>query len=184
MKKRTAHALLGPAGIGSVLIMCASLVLSQQATTIKKSFISVYRLSDQSTQVTYTADKLIEAPNWSPDGKQLLVNTGGDLYTLPVIGGAAAQLKKIDLGAVSHCNNDKGFSPDGKTVAFSARAGASGSQVYTVAAEGGSPKLIVPRPQAIFMGFHQTDVGWRLCLNATGTSISSGCLPVGARRSV
>ena len=141
------------AGVGSVLIACASLVLSQQAAPIKKSFISVYRLSDQSTQVIYTADKLIEAPNWSPDGKQLLVNTGGDLYTLPVGGSAAAQLKKIDLGSLSHCNNDKGFSPDGKTLAFSARAGAPGSQVYTVAAEGGSPKMIVAETPSYFHGF-------------------------------
>ena len=105
-------------------MVCASLVLSQQAAPIKKSFISVYRLSDQSTQVIYTADKLIEAPNWSPDGKQLLVNTGGDLYTLPVDGGAGTKPKKIDLESVTRCNNDKGFSPDGKTLAFSARANA------------------------------------------------------------
>ena len=74
-------------------MICTSLVLSQQAAPIKKSFVSVYRLSDQSIQALYTADQLVEAPNWSPDGKQLLVNTGGDLYTLPVGGGTAAQLK-------------------------------------------------------------------------------------------
>ena len=132
---------------------CASLVLSQQAAPIKKSFISVYRLSDQSTQVIYTADQLIEAPNWSPNGKQLLVNTGGDLYTLPVGGSAAAQLKKIDLGSVAHCNNEEGFSPDGKTLAFPARAGATGSQVYTIASAGGSPKMIVAETPSYFHGF-------------------------------
>ena len=140
-------------GAGCVLMLCTSLILSQQATPIKKSFISVYRLSDHSTQVIYTADKLIEAPNWSPDGKQLLVNTGGDLYTLPVDGGTGSQPKKINLGPLNRCNNDKGFSPDGKTIAFSARVNAPGSQVYTVAAEGGSPKLIVSETPSYFHGF-------------------------------
>jgi len=142
------------AGTACAAVACASLLLSQQAAApIKKSFISVYHLSDQSTHVIYTADKLIEAPNWSPDGKKLLVNTGGDLYNLPVDGGTAAQLQKINLGPVTRCNNDKGFSPDGKLVAFSARAGAPGSQVYTVPADGGSPKLIVTETPSYFHGF-------------------------------
>lgn len=135
-------------------IVFTSLLFSQGAAVpIKKSFISVYRLNDGSTQVIYTADKLIEAPNWSPDGKKLLVNTGGDLYNLPVDGGATAQLQKIDLGSVSHCNNDKGFSPDGKLLAFSARVNAPGSQVYTLPAEGGTPKLIIPETPSYFHGF-------------------------------
>ena len=28
----------------------------------------------------FTAEDVVEAPNWSRDGKFLLVNTGGDLY--------------------------------------------------------------------------------------------------------
>jgi TolB protein len=135
-------------------IACASVLLSQQAPVrIKKSFISVYRLSDKSTEVVYTADKLIEAPNWSPDGKKLLVNTGGELFTLPVGEGGAARLDKIDVGAVTRCNNDKGFSPDGKMLAFSARGGAAGSQVYTVSVAGGAPKLIVSETPSCFHGF-------------------------------
>ena len=47
---------------------------------IKKSKVTVYDLQKKSTKVIYEADALIEAPNWSPDGKYLLVNTGGALY--------------------------------------------------------------------------------------------------------
>jgi len=102
-----------------ISIACASLLLSQQSTVhIKKSFISVYRISNKSTEVIYTADNLIEAPNWSPDGKKLLLNTGGELYTLAVRQGSTAGLEKIDIGQVTRCNNDKGFSPDGKMLAF------------------------------------------------------------------
>lgn len=138
---------------GCVACACASMLLSQApAAHIKKSFVSVYNLAEKSTKVIYTADKLVEAPNWSPDGRKLLLNTGGDLYTLAAEG-STGQLEKIDLGGVTRCNNDKGFSPDGRTLAFSARASAAGSQVYTVGAEGGTPKLIAPETPSYFHGF-------------------------------
>ncbi|HTU47626.1 MAG TPA: hypothetical protein VMF91_21365 [Bryobacteraceae bacterium] len=126
---------------------------SQQEPPIKRSYISVYDLASKSVKVIYTADKLIEAPTWSPDGKYLLVNTGGDLWNLPAAGGASAQLEKIDLGAINKCNNDKGYSPDGKLIAFSSSAQAPGSQVYTVASAGGTAKLIVPETPSYFHGF-------------------------------
>lgn len=147
---------VNPALIAAIcgVFLPASILLSQgTSAAIKKSFISVYSLKDKSTEVVYSADQLFEAPNWSPDGKKLLVNTGGNLYNLVLNSGGPGQLEKIDLGSVTKCNNDKGFSPDGKLLAFSARGNAAGSQVYTVPAEGGSPKLIVTETPSYFHGF-------------------------------
>jgi TolB protein len=134
---------------------CSVFLLAQGPNAvIKKSFISVYNLKDKTTKEVYSADQLIEAPNWSPDGKKLLVNTGGNLYNLVLNSDGPGQLEKIDLGSITKCNNDKGFSPDGKLLAFSARGGgAAGSQVYTVPAEGGSPTLIVTETPSYFHGF-------------------------------
>src|ERR1700749_2567456 len=95
----------------------ATLLNAQGANAVKKSNITVYSLKEKSSKVIFTADQLIEAPNWSPDGKELLVNTKGDLYKLPVES-AKPELQKIDLGSITRCNNDKGFSPDGKSIAF------------------------------------------------------------------
>jgi TolB protein len=95
---------------------------------------------------------LVEAPTWSPDGKLLLVNIGGELYTLPPAA-RSAQLEKIDLGGLMKCNNDKGYSPDGKLIALSSSGNASGSQIYTVPAAGGEPKLIVPESPSYFHAF-------------------------------
>jgi TolB protein len=128
-------------------------ITTQQEPPIKRSYISVYDLASKSVKAIYTADKLIEAPNWSPDGKYMLVNTGGDLWRLPDGGGDSVQLEKIDLASITKCNNDKGYSPDGKLIAFSSSANASGSQVYTVASTGGAPKLIVPETPSYFHGF-------------------------------
>jgi TolB protein len=123
-----------------------------QQPKVKRSLITVYDLKDKSTKVIYTADHLIEAPNWSPDGKYMLINTGGDLYKLPVAGGTP-EPRKIDLGDINKCNNDKSISPDGKLIAFSSSAKAKGSQVYTVSSDGGTPKLMVSETPSYFHGF-------------------------------
>src|SRR5712671_2107677 len=51
---------------------------------IVRSKVSVYDLKTRSTQILFTADKIFEAPNWSPDGKYLLVNSEGFLWRLPL----------------------------------------------------------------------------------------------------
>jgi Tol biopolymer transport system component len=119
---------------------------------VKTSHITVYNLKDKSTKVLYSANQLIEAPNWSPDGKYLLVNTKGDLWKLPVTTGKP-ELEKIDLGSITRCNNDKGISPDGKMIAFSSSVTGHGSQVYVVPSSGGTPKMVVPETPSYFHGF-------------------------------
>ncbi len=109
--------------------------------------------------VIYRTTQHIEAPNWSPDGTNLLVNTGGSLYKLPLHAGPSVPLQKVDVGSITHCNNDKGYSPDGTLIAFSASGNAHGSQVYTVASQGGTPQLIVPETPSYFHGF-SPDAQW------------------------
>lgn len=119
---------------------------------IKRSNVSYYDLNSQSVKVVYSADQMIEAPNWSPDGKYLLVNSKGDLWNLPVTA-PNPELQKIDLGSISRCNNDKGYSPDEKLLAFSSSATGKESQVYTVASTGGTPKMVVPEMPSYFHAF-------------------------------
>jgi TolB protein len=134
-------------------LVAIPLLFSQQHNQVKKSHISVYDLKTKSATVIYTADSLIEAPNWSPDGKYLLVNSGGDLYQFPVTQGGSASLEKIDLGTFGKCNNDKGYSPDGKLIALSSSFNAHGSQVYTVSSRGGTPKQVISETPSYFHGF-------------------------------
>ncbi len=124
----------------------------RSADHLKRSNVSVYDLHDKSVKVIYSSEQMIEAPNWSPDGKYLLVNSKGDLWRLPVEG-SARELQKIDLGSLGRCNNDKGISPDGKLIAFSSGATGRGSQVYTVASQGGAPKLLVTETPSYFHAF-------------------------------
>lgn len=131
---------------------------SARTTPIKKSNVSVYDLKSKSVKVIYATDQMVEAPNWSPDGKYLLVNTKGNLWKLPV-DGSSHELQKIDLGSIDRCNNDKGISPDGKLIAFSSSATGKGSQVYTVPSDGGTPKLMVTETPSYFHAF-SPDGSW------------------------
>jgi Periplasmic component of the Tol biopolymer transport system len=114
-----------------------------------RSKITIYDLASRSTSVIYQADQVIEAPNWSRDGKFLLVNTLGSLYTLPVQGG---KLSKIEMGPAGYrCNNDHDLSRDGKRLAFSASSPASRqSQVYVANADGSDARLIVTAGPELF----------------------------------
>jgi len=119
-----------------------------------RSKVTVYDLGSRTSKIVYQADTVIEAPNWSHDGRFLLVNTGGDLYRLP-LETAEPKLERIDLGADGFvCNNDKAFSWDGKRLGFSASTPlAPGSRVYVANADGSGAKLLTPTAPSYFHGW-------------------------------
>jgi Tol biopolymer transport system component len=131
-------------------VAAVTVLKAQQGTKQLQSKMQVFDLASKSTKTIYSAAGVFEAPNWSPDGKSILFNTGGNLFQLPAEGGAPRQ---IDLQGLAKCNNDKGYSPDGKLVAFSSSGQTRGSQVFTVPVTGGKPTLIVPETPSYFHAF-------------------------------
>jgi TolB protein len=71
---------------------------------------------DGKRKIIYETNERIEAPNWMPDGKQLLINSKGLLFKIPVAGGA---LEKLNTDFANRNNNDHGISADGKMLAIS-----------------------------------------------------------------
>ncbi len=80
-------------------------------------------------------DAVIEAPNWTPDGRYLIINGGGDLWRVAVDGGEAA---RIETGVLHDHNNDHVLAPDGKTIYFSEDDG----HLYAVPIGGGEPRRV------------------------------------------
>jgi Tol biopolymer transport system component len=133
----------------------AALLLAQTPTPAPAfhSKVAIFDLKTRQSTVIYEQDGIVEAPNWSRDGKFLLVNTGSSLYRLPPSTGG--KLDKIELGEGGYrCNNDHDFSPDGKRIGFSASsAGSRQSQVYVANADGSGVKLLTPAAPSYFHGW-------------------------------
>lgn len=87
----------------------------------------------------YATDALIEAPNWSPDGRTLVFNGDGLIYRLDL---DDPRPRLIDTGFARGCNNDHGISPDGKTLVISDKTETGKSCIYTLPIEGGTPRRV------------------------------------------
>ena len=100
-------------------------------------------------KVVHRARRHFEAPNWSPDGGSLLFNSNGGLFTIPVVGG---EPKQLDAGAAVKCNNDHGFSADGKWLAISDQHEGD-SRIYILPSSGGQPRLVTPLAPSYWHGW-------------------------------
>ena len=109
------------------------------------SYLEIYDLETETHQVIKEFPYLIEAPNWTPDGKWLVVNKEGRLYKISP--DASGDLVEINTGTINQCNNDHVISADGKWIALSSNDPSVKnwkSYVFTVPFEGGEPKKITP----------------------------------------
>jgi Tol biopolymer transport system component len=85
-----------------------------------------------------------EAPNWSRDGRHLLINASGRLEKISVKG---RKMGMIDTGFADNCNNDHGLSFDGRWLIVSHNDGrvsspGGNSRIFILPAMGGVPRLI------------------------------------------
>jgi len=147
-----------------------------------RSNISVYDLETKNVHVVYSADTLWEAPNWSPDGKYLMANSGGALYRFVLDAKGEAQPEKVGLDSAYEANNDHGLSPDGKTLAISADHGAAkGSQVFVAALSSSGdvakPQLVTPGAPSYFHGW-SPDGRWLAFVGERGGNFDIYRIPV------
>lgn len=117
-----------------------------------RSHISIYDLRTRSVKVIYTEDRLYEAPNWSPNGRYLLVNAGGALFRLSP-DAPNPKPEPVNMGSIQGANNDHGISADGKLYAVSARGPLRQSQIYVMPSTGGNEKLITPKAPSYYHGW-------------------------------
>jgi Tol biopolymer transport system component len=108
------------------------------------SHVTLLTVDGASRKVLFTAPRRFEAPNWSPDGQYLLLNSEGKLWRLSVAGGEPEQ---VATGTVTGINNDHGISPDGKLFALSA------GHIYVVPAAGGQPRQVTQKTPSYFHGW-------------------------------
>jgi Tol biopolymer transport system component len=117
---------------------------AQAAKRAGRSHVTLINADGTDRRVIYSADQVFEAPNWTPDGKDLILNSQGRLWRLPVAGGVPAL---VDTGNVKKLNNDHGISPDGSLLAISA------GQIYVLPAAGGVPRQVTEQIPSYYHGW-------------------------------
>lgn len=115
-----------------------------------RASLEVWDIERAEARVILQTEMLIEAPNWSPCGRYLLVNGDGGLFRVAL---DAPTLAPVDLGGVGKLNNDHGISPDGKTIVLSSHHRGQGSEIYLCDAAGGEPRLVSPQAPSWWHGW-------------------------------
>lgn len=124
-----------------------------------RSYLEIFDLSSGKRQVIFQEDAHFEAPNWNRDGQYFLINSNGKLYRISRDG---TRKTLLPTGFADRCNNDHGFSPDGKYVAISHADGQvtaerhkqqGTSRVYVLPVAGGTPQARSPETPSYWHGW-------------------------------
>ena len=117
------------------------------------SYLEIYDLATRTHRVVKEFPYVVEAPNWTPDGKWLVINVNGKLYKLAPDG--SSDLIEIPTGDITQCNNDHVVTADGKWIGLSSNDPANrryNSYVYLVPFEGGQPRKLTPEGPSYLHG--------------------------------
>lgn len=116
------------------------------------SDLELLDLNSGKREIIFESPESIQAPNWSTNGKYLLYNSKGFIYTLDL---GNRQSKQLNTGSVQNNNNDHVISFNGKMLGLSSSSPDKkyNSVVYTVPIEGGDPKQITPTGPSYLHGW-------------------------------
>jgi hypothetical protein len=115
------------------------------------SELAIFNLATGTAQTVLHTTRLIEAPNWTPEGKALLVNGDGRLYRVSLEG--EARLEEINTGFAIKLNNDHGISPDGSQLAISDGTQNGQSCIYILPIDSGAPRKVTQLTPSYWHGW-------------------------------
>ena len=127
--------------------------------------LETVNIASKDRRAVFYTTNLIEAPNWSRDGRWLLFNSRGRIYRLPLAGGAP---EAIDTGFAQKCNNDHGLSPDGRQLAISDQSRDGKSLIYILPLAGGTPQLITTSGPSYWHGWSPDGTSLAYCGERNG----------------
>ncbi|MBC9929843.1 TolB family protein [Chitinophaga qingshengii] len=122
--------------------------LQAQAPAGVHSYLETIDIATGKRRVVYSEAALLEAPNWSKDGRYLLFNKKGRLYRYWL---NDRIVDELPFDSTLQANNDHGFSPDGSQLAIS--GGISGSHIFTASAEGGPLQQLTAQSPSYWHGW-------------------------------
>ena len=116
--------------------------------------------------VLHEFDYVIEAPNWTRDGRYLVYNARGRLYTYEL---GTGEIRAIDTGLAIDCNNDHVLSPDNSQLAVSHFTNEDAtSRIYIVPFAGGEPRLVTEKGPSYLHGWSPDGKRLAYCAERNG----------------
>ena len=121
-----------------------------------KSILQVFDIETNKITTLKHFDCVIEAPNWSADGKYLTYNSNGRIYRIDLVRGepdsngnlgelTAGDITEVSSYYVDNCNNDHVLDPDGSGLYVSHHTKEDGqSRIYKIFFDGREPVLVTP----------------------------------------
>lgn len=107
-----------------------------------RSILEVFDIETGKSEVLDEFDCVIEAPNWSADGKFLTFNSEGRIYKYEI---ASGDVTEVPSYFVDNCNNDHVLAPDGTGLYVSHHTKEDGlSRIYKIFYDGRMPELVTP----------------------------------------
>ena len=114
----------------------------------------------------HTFDFVIEAPNWTRDGRYLVYNAHGRLFTFELKTGA---ITEINTDFAIDCNNDHVLSPDNTELAISHFTNDDAtSRIYIVPFTGGQPRLVTEKGPSYLHGWSPDGQHLTYCAERNG----------------
>ena len=111
-------------------------------------------------------DLVIEAPNWTKDGKSLVYNSQGKMFASEL---ATGEINKIDNGFASDCNNYHVLSPDNTQLAVSHFTNEDAtSRIYILPLAGGAPTLVTEKGPSYLHGWSPNGEQLAYCAERDG----------------
>lgn len=146
-------------------ILFSLTIQAQENKTVSR--LEIYDLETGQRTILKEYPYLIEAPNWTIDGKALIYNSKGKLYKIDVKNPQSDI--EIPTGFANRCNNDHVLSADGKGIAISHGTKEDGkSRIYTLPMAGGTPVLITPMAPSYLHGWSPDSKTLAYCADRNG----------------
>ncbi|MBQ6652930.1 MAG: PD40 domain-containing protein [Prevotella sp.] len=116
------------------------------------SCLEVFDIKTRRHMVLRQFPYIIEAPNWTRDGKWIVYNSQGKLFRIRANGKGEPQV--INTGELTNCNNDHVLSSGNRLLAVSNHDQSDfQSRVYVLPLEGGVPRRVTPNGPSYLHGW-------------------------------
>ena len=130
--------------------------------------LEVVEVSTGVRKILAEFDQVIEAPNWTKDGKALIYNSNGGMYRFDL---QSLISEQIDTGFADLCNNDHVLSPDGTKLAISHFTEENGitSKIFILSITGGEPTCVTEKGPSYLHGWSPDGKNLTYCAEREGT---------------